>query len=519
MSLRLYVITAGLRDPSGADVTLQAASGRGFIAKASDGLLDPVFEPRLIQPLVVRRSLHGSGRTWGRSDIVAGEMIFNNADGGLDQYLDHGFDGGELIQYVAEVETLAEVSFPSSFTEVFRGTMEQPEWSSMVMRLCVRDRKYQLLQTVQGETYAGDNVLPAGLEGTPEDIGGKYKPLRWGNCFNETPELVNSSRLIYQIHAGLLHDVTNVWVNRVPLVKGSAYADQTDMETNAPNSGEFRYRLDGGYIRLESAPNGSVTTDSVEGADAAARTVGQIARRILEYTDVGSLEIAGDDVLDTFNAAEAGMPISGGTARSAAGVLDELLATIGAYWGESPSGGIVFGVVDAPAGTPVESFTEDDIISLTRRSTSDPGSGVPCWRVLLRYQKNGTVQTGDDLAAGTATPEAAAWAGQAYRTVVTEDATVKDVHRSAPELEITTLFATKVDAQAEADRLLALRGTRRDMYDLRVAFSYTSPQAVQLGDVVEITYDRFGLDNGQLFLVVSVEYDVSGQFIELGLWG
>lgn len=494
--------------------TLYYASGRGFTSAPTDTPANTFFAARLKQPVSIRRDLFSDGATRGRSQIALGELVLNNADGALDALLDYGFDGRDLKVYLGP----STAAFPGGFQEVFVGTMEQPESDERHITIRVRDRQYDTKRPLQSTLYAGSNVLPAGLEGTADDLKGKPKPLLYGRVHNAPAVLVNSSQLIYQLHDGALSGVSAVYDKGAALAKEADYPDQATMESTAPSAGAFRAWPAGGYFRLGSSPAGTITADATEGAAAADRTVGQIFRRILLEAGVAAADIDGAAItaLDTFNGAEIGIFVD--QPRHTAEVLDEVAGSIGAWWGQAPSGLFTAAGFTAPSGTPAASFTGKQILRLKRVAAKDAGGGLPAWRVVVRYLRNYSVQAGDALA-GSVTAARRGWLSKEYRDASAEDGAVRTKHLLAPTLSVDTLLTTEAAASAEASRLLALRKVRRDCFEARVKLNDSSPQEVTLNAVVQITYSRFGLSSGELFRVISAEPDSKKSILNLILWG
>lgn len=104
---------------------------------------------------------------------------------------------------------------------------------------------------------------------------------------------------------------------------------------------------------------------------------------------------------------------------------------------------------------------------------------------------------------------------QPYRTITADDPTVKTVHLLAGENRQDTCLDDASDAATEAARQLDLHGTRRDLYRLRAK---VQPFSVDLNDVVEITFDRFGLDAGVNGRVIEIEENAARNEVVLTVW-
>ena len=370
------------------------------------------YIPRITNPGSLRIMMFGEGTTMGASKIGYGEVKFCNTDGGLDALIDCGFSGrlGVIKELIAGVTIGMTLSC----------SMEQPVFNNEEMSIRIKDPQLALKVPLQANKYAGTNVLPAGVEGTA-DIKGKPKPLLYGQVSNATPVCVNTSKLIYQGHDGALSAIANVYDKGVALTVGAAYGSQADMEANAPAAGQYRVWLAGGMFRLGSSPVGQVTFDATQGADAAARTAAQIAKLIaLRVLTAGDLVAQDFTDLDALNSAVIGIYIDKETTVAAA--LDEVLGSVGGWYGFDSANKLNVGRLDAPSGAPAFSLDASQIIGLERLATEDEGRGLPGWKVNLGYDKNYTVQDKSVLAgslhvapwAATTLPASGNWNSIAY---------------------------------------------------------------------------------------------------------
>lgn len=511
----IYLATWRVYNPDlPGEQTLYFSSGhRGYRSKPTDTPASQPFTPRLQQPAKIRRTMFSEGSSLGETRIALGEMIYANVDGGLDYLLRYGTDGREITVYIGPEDG----SFPTDFKEVGIFTSEQVDIDETQLRVRLRDRQYETKRPVQRNLYLGNNVLPDGLEGTADDLEGKPKPLTWGRRYNVTGFMVNTARLIVQWHDGAIHDLPEVFDKGKPLTRGADYTSQADMEANIPAAGTYRAWLGGGMARLGSNPEGTVTANVVEGATAAARTVGQIYKRILIHSGVPAADIddAAINILDTAFPAEAGIDV--GQAQSTAEVIQRL--TYGAIgWGQNAAGLFTIWRLTAPTGTAVATFKAATMSRLKRVTANEPGGGLPARRVVVGYARNATVQEGDALAA-TVPQDRRAWLANEYRTVAVGDDAVAVAHLLAPTLHFETPLAYEADAAAEANRLFTLRRVQRDRFEARVKLDHENPQLVTLGSEVKIVYDRYLLQAGRNFVVVGMEPDLRRGILELTLWG
>lgn len=514
MNIYLVEITA-IVDSTGTSTTLRFSSGNGFSTQPAETPANTFYEPRIKQPALMRRDIFSAGATGGASRTGFGELILNNIDGALDYLIDYGFDGQPItIRYGTDSSV-----YPSGFTTVLVGTMEQPVFEFKQLSIKIRDRQEELSsKPFQTTKYSGNNSLPAGLEGVATDLKGKPKPRCYGKVYNISPPCVNTSRLEFQVNDGAISSVDQVYDRGAALTKGADYASQADMETNAPLASNFRVWTAGGYFRLGSSPAGLVSADVVQGAAASNRTVAQIVKDIaINIAGIASGDISSADItaLDTANSAEVGIYVDSETNINA--VIDEICASVGAWWGFDNTGIFRLQRLEVPSGTPVYSFYDYEILNIERSGTTDYGKGVPAYRINLNYYKNYTLQD-TDLAGGV-TDVRRSELKEGYRSVISTDLTIQTQHRLAPEIPINTLLVDGTAAQTESDRLLVIYKTRRDRLNTKVHIDTPLLSVIDIGKIVQVVIPRFGYGAGKLFRVIGIQTDLRTNTLELTLWG
>jgi hypothetical protein len=203
-------------------------------------------------------------------------------------------------------------------------------------------------------------------------------------------------------------------------------------------------------------------------------------------------------------------------------VLDLLAASTGAWWGLDKSGIYRHKQLIAPSGTAVCPITENKIVGKPKRlNTTDPGRGLPVWRVTLRHSRNHTVQA-DGVAFGVSDADRA-WLAREWQTEKYQTASVKTKHLLSPELTIDTMLTSAADALTEATRIQTLRGTRRDPYELQTELNSDS-QAIDLGSVLDFTYapngtTRYGITGPKKMLALGVQPDAKKRRLTVIAWG
>lgn len=517
---RIYLAHITVYDPAipGTKV-LRFCNGRGFVtgtdaAKRPSGVSAHVaYTPRIKQPANMRRDIFGQGRTGGKSQIGYGELVLNNHDGGLDGFIDYGFDGREIEIIVGDVEPYQN----PVFTTMMKGTMEQARINRREVSIRIRDRQELFDVPIQTNKYAGNNSLPNGLEGVEGDIKGQPKPLTFGKVFNVAPVQVNTSRLIFQVNDGAINTVDAVYDRGVSLTKGADYTSQSDMETTAPAAGNFRVWPAGGYFRLGSSPTGQVTADVTQGAAASDRTAAQVMKNVALLIGISSGDIDSGDVtaLDTANSAVIGLFID--DEQTAIAAMDDVANSVGAWWGFDANGKLRMKQLTVPSGPALVTLTEAEIISIDRIETGDTGAGIPVWRTITNYKRFWVKQDSD--LAGSVTDARRGELKNEWRTVVDSDSAVKTKHLLAEEVVFDTLLSVASDAATENTRRLTMYKTRRDRFEVRAALTPEMAANIDLGIVVQVEHNRFGLSAGKLFRVIGVQFDLRNNRVDLTLWG
>jgi len=509
-ALQVYAVEAEAHTGAGL-ATLRWASGTGFTSRTTDTPASTHFDPRILEPANMSRMVFADGRTAGRSQVGAGAMVLINDDGGLDHLLDYGLDGRAISIWVGAQGG----AFPSEFTRVFRGTMDLPEISASRAVIRLRDRLAELDRPLQSNRYAGTNVGTAGIEGGAE-IAGQPKPRCWGSKRNVTPVLVNAALLIFQVNDGAVAGIDAVRDLGVPYDFDGDYPDLAALQGAAVAEGTYATCIALGLFRLGSRAGGVTADVRGDSAGGYVTTAAEIIERIA--TSAGGLTAAEVDaaaIAAVAAAAPAPVGLYVAEARTVLEVLDELCESIGAYYWFDLAGVFRLGRLVAP-GAPVMTLTEVEILAIERQATNDAGNGLPVRRVLLDYDHNPTVLT---EVLGAVAEEDRAWLGSAWRTVETaEDAAVAAKHPLAPELRRQTLLVAKADAEAEAARLQALYGTRRDMVRVKVRLDRTNA-AIDLGTELRIATAQLGYAAGRDFVCLGIETTGARDTMTLTLWG
>lgn len=506
-------------DPSLPGVRTLRFATQSYVTKPTDTPANTFYDGRIQQPANIKRECFANGRTLGRTQIGFGEMVLVNTDGALDALLGYSFAGRSITIKVGSVA--ANGGGVPTWTTLISGTMEQVQLSWNKVTIKVRDKQQDIAKPLQQVKYGGTNVLPAGLDGVDGDIKGRPKPLIFGQVFNISPPCVNTTRLIYQLHDGsALQSVDAVYDRGVALTAGAAYSSQVDMETNAPAANQYRVwnSAAGCYIRLGTNSSGTITVDATQGAAASNRTAGQLFNAVLTKAGVAGGSISSADITALDAAANYALGVYVGHDRdmSTLEVLDLICQSVGAWFGCDAFGVFRVGRIEVPVGTSLATLTQTEITKIERRGSSDPGAGVPSWKIKLGYQRIYNQQV--DLPT-TVTAVRKSFVASEYRRVEASDAAVLTANLTSPEMEVNTQIVSAADAATEVARLLTIYKTRRDVYEVAVRVDPALVGVLDLGKIITMQLPRYDMAAGKKFLIIGLRTNMSGYLYNLTLWG
>lgn len=476
---------------------------REFITANGDTPADQPFAGVLDQALNFRRSILGgdgiSGFLHGQ-----GEMIILN--GGEYDFLPqfYALDGRDQEIRLGRTD----LDYADWFT-IFKGTATSFHVGEAEFRIDLQDYAYKLDVPLQTNVYAGTG----GIEGG-DDLKGRRKPRAFGHLRNITPVLLKANSQLYHVNDGPVNAIPAVYANGAALSVGSDHADSATLLAASVTSGFFDTCIAEGMFRVNFVLDGDVLTCDVEGDTTGgtfAETIATIARRMVSSSTV--LADPGDLYLPAFDAFELAAPYKACfyASHNDDVSVSEALARIigyGNYIGFRRNGKLEIVRFVTPASPPVMRFDKNDIRDIQREKLPD-GLYPPPWRWRVGYGRNWTVQ---DEVAGSVSDATRAFLAEQLRFAVAESASTKINHPFAQEREVGGYLKDEADAQAEADRLLALHSASSSLY--RFALD-TRPFGLNVGETVHVTYPRFDLADGRLLRVVSINEDAKADAAEI----
>jgi hypothetical protein len=330
-------------------------------------------------------------------------------------------------------------------------------------------------------------------------------PITFGECFNVQPLFVDNGTFgntgnVYMVHKGLVDNIVEVRDNGVPV--------------------EVVKNLNAGTFALTTTPFGTITCDILGDATGSySNTIPGIITKICTSSNYGTI------ATNRFTSSDLNL----GTDTRAVGVYinskinmlqvcNELAQSINASL-ISPSVTVNYqtGVISAsklrlvelkaPSGSAVVELNDDYMVvgslAITEIFPVKP-------YVKLGYCKNFTVQ--QTVASGI---NPASKFDEEYWYITKENSDNKTLYRDAGTVEATpTLLITTTDATAETTKRLTLWEKPRKL----ITATYLPHHLfTQLGDTVTIKSNRFGLSNGELGIVYSINRDWITGMVQIGV--
>lgn len=487
-------------------------SNEGYATRGTDTPANTAFEPSVKDPGTLTLSVFGDGLIAGATKLDTGEIVLSNANGQYDAWLTYGFDGRPVT--IRQGERGA--AYPAGFSTLVTGAVANISADRKELRVRIKDRQHVFETKVLTVPYLGNNTLPNGVEGNANDIKGRFKPKLFGQVLNINPPCVNTSKLTYQVNSGAVQSFDGVYDRGVAITAGADYANLATLEAATPTAGTFVTCKALGLFRLGGAPAGLVTCDVTQGATAADRTVAQVlkALALLAGVTAGEIDSASIAALDTLNASPVGIYVD--SEISYAEAMDDVAASVGAYYGFGTNAKFSVGRWSAPSGASLVTIGEFYAGRDTeRRPLRD--LNVPAWQVKVNHSRRFTTQPTD--LAGSVTTERRAALAEPYVSEVAADASVKTQFLQALSFEVNTLLLSAANAATEAARLLTMHKVRRDAFDVPVPLSVLASAGVILGACVTLQISRFGLSGGKLMRVQSVRLELAKDRAIITVWG
>lgn len=238
--MSIYLIEIQGWNPSkagGAGVDTLRVATDAYTTRPTDTPADAYYEKRVATALNVEQAMYASGTTGGPSEVGFGAVELLNQDGALDHLLDWGFSGRAIT-----VKSVADASTPlASAATVFRGTLEQAEFSLARVTFRVRDRLAELKVPLCASRLRGDNdatLTPIGINGTPE-AEGTIRPVCLGVRRNVPVVPVCPQKLVHQANDGPVQSIGPVYVSGDPLAGNVLRNGEFDVDQDSADPGDW----------------------------------------------------------------------------------------------------------------------------------------------------------------------------------------------------------------------------------------------------------------------------------------
>lgn len=358
----------------------------------------------------------------------------------------------------------------------------------------------------------------------------KIKPVCYGTVSHIEPIEVDPSNRKYQVHNGPIEEIVGVYAggNQLGSCSSGSYLNAWDCEadgytwTNSgftPNISDGTFTLPGSATEIITADvKGSKETDAFNASATYVSGLGDVIKRIV--TTKGGLSASDIDATSFSNLDTSTIAIKNSDVgfyapegENILNVLDGLISSLGAYYTFDREGKLVVGVLTEPSTTASESFTELEILSIQRRSTS-----IPSISQTVGTRKHWHVFSENDMAGAVLSDEP--YKARLENEFVDEeyaDSTVITKHLLAEAGDrIETYINCNCMGYEEAKRRQGLYGIERDLFVIKVK---TQPFMLELNDTIQIKLDRYGLDNGKNMRIVSLKEDASKNEVTMEVWG
>jgi hypothetical protein len=228
----------------------------------------------------------------------------------------------------------------------------------------------------------------------PVELTDKFKPVAIGQLRSIEPVLIDAADGVYQVNYRGVQAITNIRDGGDILGSGTytdVGASDDVYSATKPARGDAKTDLKVGWFRLGGAALGVITCDVQGDDDSALGYVDDAANVVrLITTEWGGLTYPDDFDVASFTAVAAARPDTlGYYARldevRIPAALDEIMLSVGGYWGFTREGLLRIGILDVPdAGDVTATFEDDDVIidtlSLERRVR-------PLHKLRLGYQR------------------------------------------------------------------------------------------------------------------------------------
>lgn len=503
-AVRCVLIEIEAYNVVGASTEYFYVSNTGYLTTTAD----VYFTPDLRGPVSVSETLNTNGVS-----VSTGTIDISNANGERDDWLDSDkyiWASRAIKIYYGDntwkLSNLAAVK--SAFELVFDGNIYDITSSDISsIRFNIMDKMERLNSPVSETKIGIYGVWPGGQQNKDQ-----LQPIVIGEVFNIEPVLINPAELEYMFNSGESERLIEIRDNGVPIYNNTTLAagalvnlTNSTFKLVKPLAGTCTASVQGikkSFNSLFTSYNGATYRNTI--ADA-------IAVLCTQYGDINQRlavsEIDAANFTDFYTAYGHACGVWLSDRQNIISICKELAASANSSIFFNRLGKLQILRLGDYTADPVVNINKSDILlntfKPTKRSTVES-------RVKLGYAKNWAAQ--QDLL--TAIPaDHKEMLGEVWKVITVEDAAVKVLYKQFGDaVQADTFLIADTDALNEATVRLEYSKIPHTSY----TFTGTSKLlSLKLGQEVNITYDRYGLDLGKPAQVTSLNPRWAEGFIDV----
>ncbi|MCW8961217.1 MAG: hypothetical protein OQK29_06615 [Ignavibacteriaceae bacterium] len=437
------------------------------------------LEGRLIGSLTFEVSVS----TWIQTDSTTSgisNIQLANADGALDDFALEEFIEVEIAEIIDGTKTtLASGQIEQAYFDGEKTLNFKVKDVTKFLDIPMQDNFFPASET--SDTGSGTNTYYA-LEGQP-------RPIAFGRPKSIKPVLAKRSNNEYHVHEDTANKIDITYDEGVVVT----HTDQ-----------------DKGFT-LSTNPNGVVVADvrgaNKVGGSSDARNLEDIFDWIFDKHSITNYSTSDLSTIDTDKGYLYSYYQDNTQNPQVKDVIKWFCDSFTGWYYSDENGDIRFGYLQEPAVSADVDITQLDIVG----GINIFDDLAPNLTVKLGATRNYYVYNSDDIASG-ATAQNKIDLAQQWRGQVTGVNSIDDFYTSTNQIH-DTLIQGSVSGQSEADNITDIYSQRRRFY------SINSSIKADIGETVNLTYDRFGLDSGTNLLCVGKTIDFINNVYRLTLWG
>ncbi len=429
------------------------------------------------------------------SNVGIGNIQLENLDGRYDGLRDMSFQGRTITARVGPEDPNCDFN---DFRKLFVGEVETVDFSrAQIVDFEIRDLLSKIDVDAVVDRYVAGGNIPSGLVG---DI----KPVAWGTNYSVVGKRIHDSIERYQVST------------RIPVVA----AIQNNRRNGVPGAAVVSSQnVSAGTYDLTAEVQGVVTGDVIGYSNGGVlQSPGEVIQDILTWSDsngrsimnVADIDTASITAFDAITTLESGAFID--SEVNALEVLRSILP-IGHLFGFNREGKFFIKQLIDPANA-VHTDTLD-LSYIVGSGVSVINRSIPNWQLNCHYRRNQTVINNFDVGVNSS---ARASLSRNYRQTETRsDSTIKDKFAKSQPRDVYFDASSGISGtDEEADRLFALLSVQRETYAID---SWAKPLSFEVGQVVRVTYDRYGMDSGRNLVFCGSDGQLNKSRITGYFWG